>query len=204
MGTVGTQQETSASNDPDRLTTGLSPALWCADGAQAVARLAYDTPPADDVGVCREVVDVASTVALWATFVGAGPEEGGLNRRVGWLGCHPRIVVRLCARKNPYPHKNLTLGAKTLAELATIAFWPAERQTAADAIAAALRLAIDDPAECAEAATDALIALRRSGYLIVASATGRFPVIRPSVVRQRRAQPDQDDGDEVHVEAADN
>lgn len=59
-------------------------------------------------------------------------------------------------------------GGKTLAELGTLAGWPAEQGTPVDAIAAALQLAIADPEEAREAATDAVIALRRSGFVIAA------------------------------------
>lgn len=60
---------------------------------------------------------------------------------------------------------------KTLAELAALAGWPPRVATAADAIAAALALAIDDPTEAHEAATDVCIALRRSGFVISAKRT---------------------------------
>lgn len=59
--------------------------------------------------------------------------------------------------------------AKTLAELAVLAGWPPKAGTAVDAIAAALQMAVRDPDEAREAATDALIALRRSGFVVLAS-----------------------------------
>lgn len=59
------------------------------------------------------------------------------------------------------------VGATTLAELSTLAGWPPEQGTAVDAIAAALNLSIHNPAEAREAAIDACVALRRSGFAIV-------------------------------------
>jgi hypothetical protein len=59
----------------------------------------------------------------------------------------------------------------TMQALATLANWPSKRQTAVDAIATALAMAIADPAEAREAATDAVIALRRSGYVLSARRT---------------------------------
>lgn len=57
-------------------------------------------------------------------------------------------------------------GTKTLRELAILANWAPE--TPVEAVAAALSLSIADPEEAHEAATDALMALRRSGYVIAA------------------------------------
>jgi hypothetical protein len=55
---------------------------------------------------------------------------------------------------------------KTLAELAALAGWAPKRATAVDAIAAALALSIPDPDETREVATDVMVALRRSGFVI--------------------------------------
>lgn len=59
--------------------------------------------------------------------------------------------------------------AKTLEELAEFANWPARSVTAVEAIAAAMLLSIHDHDEAREAATDALMALRRSGFVVVAA-----------------------------------
>lgn len=59
--------------------------------------------------------------------------------------------------------------AKTLAELEALAAWPAKPLTAVETITAALLLSINDHDEAREAATDALIALRRSGFVVVAT-----------------------------------
>lgn len=59
----------------------------------------------------------------------------------------------------------------TLAELAAIAGWPPKFETAVGAIAAALALSMADPEEAREAAADAIIALQRSGFVIVAQRT---------------------------------
>ena len=61
---------------------------------------------------------------------------------------------------------------KTMAELALLAGWPPRVDTAVDAIAAALSLAINDPEETREVATDVMIALRRSGFVISARRMG--------------------------------
>ena len=63
--------------------------------------------------------------------------------------------------------------AKTLAELAVLAGWPPKVATAVDTITAALALAIDDPDETREVATDVMIALRRSGFVISARRVGQ-------------------------------
>jgi hypothetical protein len=66
------------------------------------------------------------------------------------------------------------VGAKTLEELALLAAWPPVCRTAADAIAASLALTISSPEECLDAATDALIGLRRAGFVVTAPPpTGR-------------------------------
>ena len=63
------------------------------------------------------------------------------------------------------------LGKKTLQELAAlVGFWP-ERKTVIDAVAAALAMTITDPDEARDIATDVLIALRRSGFVVVAPRT---------------------------------
>jgi hypothetical protein len=56
---------------------------------------------------------------------------------------------------------------KTLSELAVLAGWPTKHRTAVDAIAQVLEMAIDDAEEARELATDAFIALRRSGFVVV-------------------------------------
>jgi hypothetical protein len=55
-----------------------------------------------------------------------------------------------------------------LQELSVLAGWPPEHRTPVDAIAAALGLSIPDPTEARDAATDAVIGLRRAGYVIAA------------------------------------
>ena len=68
-----------------------------------------------------------------------------------------------------YFEKLPNCAAITLQELAILAGWPPPRATAAEAISAALLLSIHDPDEAKEAATDALIALRRAGFAVVVS-----------------------------------
>ena len=63
------------------------------------------------------------------------------------------------------------LGRKTLQELAVLAGFPPERRTVIDAVAAALSMTITDADEAREIATDVLIALRRSGFVVVAPKT---------------------------------
>jgi hypothetical protein len=63
------------------------------------------------------------------------------------------------------------LGRKTLQELAVVLGFSPERKTAIDAVAAALAMTIADPDETREIATDVLIALRRSGFVVVAPRT---------------------------------
>jgi hypothetical protein len=63
------------------------------------------------------------------------------------------------------------LGRKTLQELAIVLGFSSERKTAIDAVAAALALTVADPDETREVAIDVLIALRRSGFVVVASRT---------------------------------
>ncbi len=63
-------------------------------------------------------------------------------------------------------------GKRTLSELATLAGWPSKRNTAVDAITAALGMAINDPEETREVAMDIIIALRRSGFVIAAGKRG--------------------------------
>jgi hypothetical protein len=60
------------------------------------------------------------------------------------------------------------IGAKTLAELSTLAGWPPEHRTPVDAIAASLGLSIPDPEAARDAAMDAVIGLRRAGFVIAA------------------------------------
>jgi hypothetical protein len=57
---------------------------------------------------------------------------------------------------------------RTLAELEKLAGWPPKRQTVVDTIATALALAIGDREEARETAVDVAIALRRSGFILVA------------------------------------
>jgi hypothetical protein len=59
------------------------------------------------------------------------------------------------------------VGVKTLNELAGLVGWPAKAGTPLDAVASALSLGLD-PEEAREAAADALNALRRSGFSIIA------------------------------------
>ena len=68
-----------------------------------------------------------------------------------------------------YFEKLPNCAATTLQELAILAGWPPPRATAVEAITAALLLSITDPDEAKEIATDALIALRRSGFAVVMS-----------------------------------
>jgi hypothetical protein len=63
------------------------------------------------------------------------------------------------------------LSPKTQRELAALGNWSRKRQSPIDAIAAALAMAIADPAGAREAAADAVIALRRSGYVLSARRT---------------------------------
>lgn len=75
-------------------------------------------------------------------------------------------IEQVTALGREWFQKKPNVGVKTLNELARLACWPDESKTPVDAVAAALRLAIADPDEAKEAATDAVIALRRSGYII--------------------------------------
>lgn len=58
------------------------------------------------------------------------------------------------------------VGTKTFQELARLAGWPPDLRTPVDAIAASVALAISNPEECREVAIDALIGLRRAGFVI--------------------------------------
>lgn len=75
-------------------------------------------------------------------------------------------VEQVAALGRAYFAGKPNVGAKTLEELAILAGWPPKNKTPVDAIAAALGLSIADPDEAREAATDAVIALRRSGFVI--------------------------------------
>lgn len=82
-------------------------------------------------------------------------------------GCDtPEDVARL---GRAYFQKQPNCAQKTLSELAAVGDWPENRITAVDAIAAALAMAIVEPEERHEVATDVMIALRRSGFVITAS-----------------------------------
>jgi len=87
-------------------------------------------------------------------------------------GCDTVVDVQRLGRD--YFERQSNVGAKTLAELNRLAAWPAACRTPADAIAASLALTISSPEECLDAATDALIGLRRAGFIVIASPpTGR-------------------------------
>jgi hypothetical protein len=60
------------------------------------------------------------------------------------------------------------LGRKTLQELTALVGFSPARKTVIDAVAAALALTIPDLDEARDIATDVLIALRRSGFVVVA------------------------------------
>jgi hypothetical protein len=62
-------------------------------------------------------------------------------------------------------------GAKTITELAMLANWPPK--TPEDAIAAALSLSVADAEQAREAAADAVVALRKSGFTIAVRRTRR-------------------------------
>jgi hypothetical protein len=61
------------------------------------------------------------------------------------------------------------IGAKSLAELAALAGWPAIPKTAAETIASTLEMALS-PEEAREVATDVMSSLRRSGFLLTVRA----------------------------------
>jgi hypothetical protein len=86
-------------------------------------------------------------------------------------GCDTAAEIALLGREHFEKMPNCS--SKTLQELAVVGNWPPKRQSPVDAIAASLALAIADPAEAREAATDAVIALRRSGYMLSARRTER-------------------------------
>lgn len=72
-------------------------------------------------------------------------------------------VVRL---GRAYFEGRANLGPKTLAELAKLAGWPPKRRTALDVVSSALSIGLD-PEEAREAACDVMVALRRSGFVLV-------------------------------------
>ena len=100
-------------------------------------------------------------------------QRAGLSARassaVALAGCDTVEEITRLGRE--YFEGRRNCATKTLAELAALAGWPPKVATAVDAIAAALALAIDDPDEAREAATDAVIALRRGGFFISAKRT---------------------------------
>jgi hypothetical protein len=78
------------------------------------------------------------------------------------------------ARLGPcYFSRRPNLGPKTQQELAALGNWSPKRPSPIDAIAASLALAIADPEDAREAATDAVMALGRSGYMLSAWRTER-------------------------------
>ena len=97
-------------------------------------------------------------------------QQAGLSVRAAAVlsnaGCDTPEQVTQLGRS--YFEGRPNCGERTLAELAERAGWPPKRPTAVDAIAAALGLAISDPEETREMAADTIIALRRSGFVIVA------------------------------------
>ncbi len=121
-----------------------------------------------------------STQALSAQIIRRYPDRfaswqnAGLSARaasvVSLAGCDS--VEQIAALGRPYFAAQPNCAAKTLAELAQLAGWPAPRNTAVDAIAAALGMVINDPEETHEVATDVMIALRRSGFVIAADKRG--------------------------------
>jgi len=82
-------------------------------------------------------------------------------------GCETIDDVRRLGRE--YFENFQGCGKKTLQDLAMLAGWPPRIETAADAIAAALRLTITDPEEAYEAAKDAVIGLNQAGFVVSTS-----------------------------------
>lgn len=102
-------------------------------------------------------------------------QEHGLSVRaasaVAVAGCD--TVADIARLGHAYFEAQPNCGAKTLAELAALSGWEPDRRTAVDAIAAALSMSINLK-ETRDVATDVMIALRRSGFTIIASsAPGR-------------------------------
>lgn len=113
------------------------------------------------VSAKRFIYNVASCSAFWRN-----------------AGCSPRAAAALGNAKisrldqiasfgRDYFHGLPNCGPRTVAEIgALIGGWPADHKPALDAVASALAIAIADPEEAKVAAMDALIALRRAGYVI--------------------------------------
>jgi hypothetical protein len=84
-------------------------------------------------------------------------------------GCDTAADTALLGRE--HFEKVLNGSLKTLQELAVAGNSPPKRQNSVDAIPASLAIAIAGPAKAREAGTDAVIALRRSGYVLSARRT---------------------------------
>ena len=88
--------------------------------------------------------------------------QRGLSARaafaVSFAGCDTVEEVTRLGRKFFASRPNC--GLQTLTKSANLAGWPPYDTTTVDAIAAALALAIDDPAEAREASVDVVVALR--------------------------------------------
>jgi hypothetical protein len=95
--------------------------------------------------------------------------DWGLSTRaataLATAGCETINDISRLGRNYFANHRNV--GAHTLAELDNLNAWPRPRRTAVDAIAAAFQMTMSAD-EAREAALDALHALRRSGFAIIA------------------------------------